>query len=87
MPTRSCVVCRKKNNKCDLLRVVCDQDNKAIVDKYQKINKRAIYFCKDVNCIEKAIKMIKKGRFKLKIGIKLESLEVLLNDVRNELGE
>ena len=86
MPTRSCVVCRKRDNKCNLLRIVSD-DDKVIIDKHQKINKRAIYFCKDKYCIEKAVNMIKKGKFKLKIGINLKSLEVLLNEVRYELGE
>lgn len=87
MPTRSCIVCRIKNEKQKLLRVVSDDKKQAIIDKNQKINQRAIYFCKDKKCIEKAISMIEKGKLKLKIGINLDSLKVLLNDVENELGE
>lgn len=87
MPTRSCVVCRTKNEKKELLRVVSNENGEAILDKTQKINKRAIYFCKNINCIEKANKMIKKGKLKSKIGINTDSLEVLLNEVKMELGE
>lgn len=90
MPTRSCVVCRKKEEKANLLRVVTkeiDEKNIAFLDKTQKENKRAIYLCNDKDCIEKAIKMLEKRKFKTKIGINLESLEVLLNKIDKELGE
>lgn len=87
MPTRSCVVCKKKNEKSNLLRIVSDENKEAILDKEQKINKRAIYFCKSIDCIEKANKMIEKGKLKSKIGINTNSLEVLLNEVKSELGE
>lgn len=90
MPTRSCVVCRKKEEKAKLLRIVTKEANEksiAFLDKTQKENKRAIYFCNDVNCIKKAIKMLEKKKFKSKIGINLESLEVLLNKIDKELGE
>lgn len=90
MPTRSCVICRKKNEKANLLRIVANESNEkstAFLDKLQKENKRAIYFCKDEMCIKKAIKMLEKRKFKTKIGINLESLEVLLNEIGKELGE
>ena len=87
MPTRSCIICRKKNEKRNLLRIVSDENNMAILDKTQKVNKRAIYFCKNIKCIEKAKNILEKGKLKVKIGINKDSLEVLLNEVRNELGE
>lgn len=87
MPTRSCIICRTKNEKSKLLRIVCDEQNQAIFDNKQKINKRAIYFCNEISCIKKAINMIEKGKLKTKIGINLDSLKVLLNDELNELGE
>lgn len=87
MPTRSCVVCRTKNEKANLLRIVCNEKKQAIWDKNQKVNSRAIYFCHKKECIEKAIKIIEKGKLKLKIGINNNSLEVLLNEIKNELEE
>ena len=87
MPTRSCIVCRKKNEKSNLLRIVSDENNNAIFDRNQNINKRAIYLCSDIKCIEKAKISLEKGKLKLKIGINKDSFEVLLNEVKNELGE
>ncbi len=86
MPTRSCIICRKKDEKSNLFRIISD-NNIAILDKSQKINKRAVYLCKDIKCIEKAENSLKKGKLKVKIGINKDSFEVLLNDVKNELGE
>ena len=87
MPTRSCIVCRKQNDKDKLFRIVSDENDMAVLDKAQKISKRAIYICKSINCIEKAKINIQKGKLKTKIGINKDSLEVLLNEVENELGE
>ena len=87
MPTRSCVICRKKDEKANLLRIVASDENKAMYDKLQKENKRAIYFCKSEECLGLAVKMIEKKKFRAKIGINLESLEVLLNEIKKELGE
>lgn len=87
MPTRSCVICRKKDEKAKLLRIVTNENNGAILDKNQKINKRAIYLCKNKECIKNAIKQIEKKKLKLKIGINVDTLKVLLNEVISELGE
>ena len=46
-PTRTCIICRTKNDKGDLIRLVSDKDGNVIYDKNQKINTRAIYFCKN----------------------------------------
>lgn len=87
MPTRSCVICRRKDEKANLLRIVINDKAEAMFDKLQKENKRAIYFCKNEKCLQSAIKMIEKKKFRTKIGINLESLEVLLNEIKKELGE
>lgn len=87
MPTRSCVICRTKNEKANLVRIVCNEKKEAIFDKDQKANSRAIYFCRNKECIEKAVKFIEKGKMRLKIGINNNSLEVLLNEIKNELEE
>ncbi len=87
MPTRSCVICRLKNEKANLLRIVSNKYDEAILDRTQKNNSRAIYICNNIECVEKAIKILKRGKMKLKIGINNDSLEVLLNEIKNELEE
>ena len=44
-PIRSCIVCRNKNNKKDLFKIV-SKDKRAFYDKKQNINSRSIYICK-----------------------------------------
>lgn len=84
---RTCIVCRHKDNKANLYRIVSDKNCVAILDKEQKINSRGIYICKQKKCIENCYKMIKKNKLKLKISVDKESLISVIKDVENELGE
>mgnify|MGYP003373019727 FL=1 len=81
MPTRSCVVCKKRNEKKNLIRIV-SIEGKAIIDKNQKINSRAIYFCNNENCINKFIKLSQKKKINIKSNIDMESIEKALNDIK-----
>lgn len=81
MPTRSCVVCKKKDEKKNLIRIVSIEE-KAIIDKNQKINSRAIYFCNNENCINKFIKLNQKKKINIKINIDMESIKKALNDIK-----
>ena len=54
-PIRSCIVCRNKNSKDKLFRIVCE-NNIAIYDKNKNINSRGIYICKSSECIDKCKK-------------------------------
>lgn len=81
MPTRSCVVCKKKDEKKNLIRIV-SIEGKAIIDKNQKINSRAIYFCNNENCINKFIKLSQKKKINIKSNIDMESIEKALNDIK-----
>ena len=86
-PIRMCTICRKKQEKENYIRIVCDENNNAIYDKNQKINSRAIYFCKDKKCIEKTFDMINKNKLSVKIPLDKDSLINTLKNVENELGE
>ena len=55
--TRMCIACRKRNNKNELIRIVSDKNNHAIVDYTHKYNSRGIYICNDLECINKLKKM------------------------------
>ncbi len=53
--TRTCVACRKTNDKSNLIRVV-KNDNGIFIEEDEKIFGRGAYVCKDKNCIDLAIK-------------------------------
>ena len=54
-PERSCIVCREKKYKNELIRLVCDGE-KVIPDFEKKLPGRGAYICDDASCIEKLIK-------------------------------
>ncbi len=63
--TRTCIGCREKKNKKELIRIVCKENNEITVDFEQNIEGRGAYICKDETCFDK---MQKKN--KLKIALK-----------------
>lgn len=85
-PIRMCTVCKKRDEKENLFRIVSDNNN-AICDKDYKINSRAMYICKNKKCIDKAIDMINKNKLSIKIPLNRDSLINTLKNVENELGE
>lgn len=52
-PQRSCVVCRKKTDKRDLIRLVFAADSLRI-DETGKMNGRGAYLCRKQECWESA---------------------------------
>lgn len=86
-PIRSCVVCRKKQEKSNLIRIVADEKLDPIYDKDQNINSRGFYICNDRNCLEKVKKIIERNKFNVKIDINKQSLLELVKKIENELGE
>jgi predicted RNA-binding protein YlxR (DUF448 family) len=86
-PIRSCIVCKAKKEKSSLIRVVANEEGKAILDTNQKENARAIYFCKNTICLKKFITLIEKNKVKIRISIEINSLKELLNKIIIELGE
>ena len=81
MPTRSCIICRKKDEKKNLIRIAKDINNNAIFDKSQKINSRAIYFCNDKRCRERFFKLRLNGKLNINFSINMKSLEEVLNEI------
>lgn len=66
-PERTCIICRKKGNKEDFLRIAVSK-NKYVFDKNQKKQSRGYYCCKDVSCL---------SRLRQHKMIKLENEELL----------
>lgn len=50
-PERSCIVCRNKFDKRDLLRIVKNKDGDIFYDETGKANGRGAYVCKSEKCI------------------------------------
>lgn len=53
---RMCVACRQRKTKSELVRI-SSENNIAVIDQNKKQKNRAIYVCKDKNCVE----MLKKS--------------------------
>ncbi len=54
--TRTCISCRKKDNKRNLLRIVKTRKLEVVIDKEQNLEGRGAYICKDEKCLNKLIK-------------------------------
>ena len=63
-PERTCVACRKKNDKTELIRFVKTPDGHITPDIRCRMNGRGAYVCRDEKCIEKALKGILFRRLK-----------------------
>ena len=56
IPQRTCIGCKVKKDKKDLIRIVKDKENKITLDRTGKANGRGAYICDNIQCLEKAIK-------------------------------
>ncbi len=56
VPQRSCVGCRVKKDKSQLIRVVRTPEGRLEVDLKGKSSGRGAYICPDTECLQKAVK-------------------------------
>ena len=56
IPQRSCVVCRTKKDKNELIRIVKNQANEIIIDESGKKQGKGAYICDSIECLEKELK-------------------------------
>ncbi|MBN1922354.1 MAG: YlxR family protein [Anaerolineae bacterium] len=56
IPERTCIACRERRHKRDLLRVVHTPSGAVVVDETGKQNGRGAYLCRQRSCWEKALK-------------------------------
>ncbi|GEM_PF-205949 len=54
-PQRTCIVCRKVQNKQDLIRLMKTSDNRLLIDQGRRQEGRGIYICPKQVCWEKAL--------------------------------
>jgi len=70
IPERSCVVCKKKLPKVELIRL-CYKEGEILIDTKQILGGRGAYLCKD--CITK--KDLPKVQAKLKKALRIKSAD------------
>ena len=56
IPQRTCIGCKEKKDKKDLIRIVKDKEGNITLDKTGRSNGRGAYICDNIQCLEKAIK-------------------------------
>lgn len=56
IPQRKCIACNERSDKKALVRIVRNKDNEIFFDPTLKANGRGAYICKEMACLEKAIK-------------------------------
>lgn len=56
VPLRKCVGCSESKPKNELIRIVKNKEQEVFIDETGKANGRGAYVCKDIKCLDKAIK-------------------------------
>ncbi len=56
VPTRTCVACREAKPKKELIRLVCAEGGRVVVDPTGKKNGRGAYLCRKAGCWEAGLK-------------------------------
>lgn len=56
IPQRMCTGCMQMKPKKELIRIVKNKDNEVSIDMTGKKPGRGAYICKDIECLEKAVK-------------------------------
>lgn len=54
--TRTCIGCKEKKNKQEMIRIIKNKENEIKVDLKQNLEGRGAYICKDENCFQNAQK-------------------------------
>ena len=70
IPERTCIGCNEKKDKSNLLRIVKSSDGNINIDNTGKLNGSGAYICKNIDCLEKAMKSKRLEKsFKMKIDL------------------
>lgn len=82
IPQRTCIGCREKKDKKDLIRIVRSKEGIITLDKTGKANGRGAYICDNIECLEKAIKSKALERT-----FEMEISEDVYNELRGVISE
>lgn len=56
IPQRKCIACGERSDKKSLIRIVKNSEGQIFLDPTAKANGRGAYICKEMACLEKAMK-------------------------------
>jgi len=79
IPQRTCIGCKCKKPKKEMIRIVRTPDGKIIIDETGKKSGRGAYLCGDVKCLDIAFKENSLNK-SLKQDIPLQILDELRKD-------
>lgn len=82
---RLCIVCRKKKNKEELMRVVRTPEGLVRIDPLKKLPGRGAYICNNIECINK-LKRENSLNHALRTKISREELIKIKKELENLLG-
>ena len=55
-PQRSCIVCRRKSEKEDFIKIVKNKKGEIAIETTKKLDGRGAYICKNIECAKKCQK-------------------------------
>lgn len=89
IPQRKCIACSERSDKKALIRIVKNKENEIFLDPTSKANGRGAYVCRELGCLEKAIKSKALNRaFKMEIsGEVYEKLKMELEKLESSAKE
>jgi uncharacterized protein len=83
-PERTCIGCRIKRPKRELLRIVRTADGRALVDPHGTAPGRGAYVCRDPDCVRKAGGKGALDRA-LRASLRSEDLARLMTEIEREV--
>ncbi len=85
IPMRTCVMCREKTDKRNLLRIVRTPEGEVKFDPTGKMNGRGAYVCDKEECINN-IKNVKKISSALEVEADKQALERVVTEIKECLN-
>ena len=82
IPQRTCIGCKEKKEKRELIRIVKDKEGNITFDRTGRSNGRGAYICDNIQCLEKAIKTKALART-----FEMEIEETVYNELRGVISE
>ena len=83
IPMRTCIGCNNAKPKKELIRIVKSSDGEVSIDFTGKKNGRGAYVCRDISCLEMAIKTKRLSRV-FEMPIENEVYEKLKIEIESE---
>ena len=83
IPMRTCIGCNNAKPKKELIRIVKSADGEVSIDFTGKKNGRGAYVCRDISCLEMAIKTKRLSRA-FEMPIENEVYEKLKVEIESE---